>query len=53
VPSEIRKVNLAIMKNRFAKHPISDVAVQDWFITAKRSEWKNFNHGKKTFNGEG
>jgi mRNA-degrading endonuclease HigB of HigAB toxin-antitoxin module len=53
VPSEIRKVNLTSIKNRVAKHPISDVAVQDWFITAKRSEWKSFNHVKKTFNGEG
>jgi len=34
----------------YTKHPESKMALEEWFIKTKKSEWNNFAEMKETFN---
>ncbi|MCL6462678.1 MAG: type II toxin-antitoxin system HigB family toxin [Flavobacterium micromati] len=46
----MRIVTFLKIKEFSEKHASSNVALRDWFIKAKRSEWKTLNDVKQTFN---
>jgi mRNA interferase HigB len=46
----MRIVTFLKIKEFSVKHASSNVALLDWFIKAKRSEWKTLNDVKQTFN---
>jgi len=46
----MRIVTFLKIKEFSEKHSSSNVALRDWFIKAKRSEWKTLNDVKQTFN---
>src|SRR6187402_3134713 len=46
----MRVITFSSIKKFIDQHPDSDVALREWFIKTKKSEWSSLHELRKTFN---